>query len=119
VVSWFKNLFSGDREPTEAELLLSARDNFMASQEASDAPWALFEIRDFPADGQIKVEFNWNDAFIKRINALGFQGETAEDAVQLFFYTSQMRPESLAGGDEVVQADGTPNLSSPTNRMVS
>lgn len=118
-MNWFKR-FGKKREPTEAELLLSARDNFMAMQESETVPWAMFEIRDFESDGQIKVEFNWNDAFIKRINGLGFQAETEEDSVQLFFYTSQMKPTAISdmGGDQTVQADGTPNLSSPTNRMV-
>lgn len=119
MVNWFKRLFGGAKPPSEAEQLLSARDNFMALQESTETPWAMFEIADFKDDGQIKVEFNWNQAFIKRINALGFQAETEEDSVQLFFYTSQMKPTSLSGGDDAVQADGTPNLSSPANRMVT
>jgi hypothetical protein len=76
---------------------------------------------DFPEDGQIKVEFNWNAAFIKRINALGFQAENEQDTVQLFFYASQMKPRDLAdlgGDDDAAQSDNHPTLTSPTNRVV-
>lgn len=118
MVNWFKRLF-GARSPSDAEQLLSTRENFMALQESAETPWAIFEIADFKDDGQIKVEFNWNPAFIKRINALGFQAETEEDSVQLFFYTSQMKPTSLSGGDDPVQAEETLTLSAPVNRIVT
>lgn len=113
MVKWFKRLF----EPPIEEL--SVRDAFMAAQEKQDEPWAMFEIVGFHANDQIKVEFNWNEAFIKRINELGFQAETPEDSVQLFFYASQMKPTELSGGDDTVQSDGTPQLSSPSNRMMT
>lgn len=102
------------RETAEAAALLTVRDQFIAAQEDVDAPWAMFEIADFPEDGQVKVEFNWNEAFIKRINALGFQAENEQDSVQLFFYTASMKPSEL---DEAV-AEGTPNLGSPLNRVM-
>jgi hypothetical protein len=107
-MQWLKNLF-GSRKLSDAEQLLSTRDAFMAAQEGTETPWAMFEVMGFEANGQIRVEFNWNDAFIKRI---------AEDAVQLFFYASQMKPTELSGGDEAVQADQTPQLSAPANRIV-
>jgi hypothetical protein len=139
VVSWIKRLFGAGkpalspREAKQAKLLeeamrseaekmaqaaslLTVRDQFVASQEDVETPWAMFEIRDFPVDGQIKVEFNWNDAFIKRINELGFQAETEQDSVQLFFYTAGMRPTELTD-DEPVVAAATPNLGSPLNRI--
>jgi hypothetical protein len=66
----------------------------------SKEPWASFEIDGFEQDGRVKVRFNFNKAFIEKINALGFQAETDEDTVQLFFYTSMMRPAAL-GGEQV------------------
>jgi hypothetical protein len=104
-----KNLFK--------RFFASARDKFLQQQENSDEPWAMFEVVDFEQSGRIKVEFNWNAAFIERINALGFHAETEEDSVQLFFYASQMKPTELSVGDDPVQADATPRLSSPANIM--
>lgn len=96
------------------------RAAFIKSQEASDQPWAMFEVDGFEDDGKIKVIFNWNEAFIKKIQELGFHAETAEDSVQLFFYTSQMKPTELAdmGGDESVQSAEHPNMSPNVNRVV-
>lgn len=69
---------------------------FNKLHEQSTEPWATFEVQSFSDDGQMKIEFNWNKAFIQKIHSLGFHAETEQDSVQLFFYTSQMRPTSLA-----------------------
>lgn len=100
------------------EQTMTLREAFMQSQEQAASPWAMFEVIGFEPNGQIKVEFNWNEAFIKHIQELGFHAETPEDSVQLFFYASQMKPTALSGGDDAVQADETPQLSSPANRVV-
>lgn len=89
----------------------STREAFILENEASTEPWAIFEIAGIESDGRIKVQFNWNDAFISAINAMGFEAETEDDAVQLFFYTSQMRPTTLSESlDEADRAD-LPTLS--------
>lgn len=88
-------------------------------KEAADVPWACFEISDFEADGRIKVKFNWNPQFIAKIKQLGFQAETDEDTVQLFFYTSSMRPTQLANDpqDDPIQSSAHPSLSSIQNEI--
>lgn len=93
------------------------RQSYLDEQEALETPWATFEIGGFEDDGRIKVMFNWNAAFIKKINALGFQAETEEDSVQLFFYASQLRPTHLTEGDDPVRSDNHPTLSSQQNVM--
>ncbi len=95
-----------------------ARNNFIELQESIETPWAMFEVNDIENDGRIKVIFNWNDAFIKSIQEMGFHAETPEDSVQLFFYTSQMKPTELTGGDETVQSSEHPGMSPNTNRMI-
>lgn len=95
-----------------------ARIAFLEAQEADPKPWAIFEVDGFEADGRIKVVFNWNDAFIKAIQEMGFHAETPEDSVQLFFYTSQMKPTELTAGDEAVQSDQHPGMSANVNRMI-
>jgi hypothetical protein len=88
------------------------------SQARSKNPWASFEIVGFEKDGRIKVNFNWNDAFIKRIHELGFKAETEEDSVQLFYYTSQMRPTEMDGAEEdPAISSGHPNLQSDTHSL--
>ena len=74
--------------------VFSEQHKYITDQEALSTPWAMFEILGF-ADDQVKVEFHWNKPFIENIKGLGFEGETEEDAVQLFFYASQMKPTSL------------------------
>ena len=106
MVSWGKKLLSREDKPT-------ARQVYFEEQEAVDTPWATFEITGFDENG-IKVEFNWNAAFIAKIRELGFDAETEEDCVQLFFYTSQMRPAMLAG-DDPVQSTEHPTLSGQQN----
>ena len=102
----------------EAKELLGIRETFIAAQETVGSPWAMFEVVGFEDDGRIKVEFNWNPSFITRLNEMGFTAETPEDTVQLFFYTAQMKPTSLDGGDSTVRSDDLPTLSQNANRIV-
>ncbi len=106
MVKWIKRLFGKSLQSTVDERL------------NSDTPWAMFEIVGFSEDGKIKVEFNWNPAFIAKLDELGFTAETEQDTVQLFFYASQMKPTSLEGGDPTVQDVNLPLLSPNANRMV-
>lgn len=92
---------------------------YLASKEKSSEPWACFEIAGFEAGGRVKVKFNWNQEFIKRIKALGFDAETDEDTVQLFFYTSSLRPSHLSADieDDMVQPSAHPQLSQVSNEI--
>lgn len=78
-------------------------------------PWAMLEIQAFEPDGRIRMGFDYNPAFVEKIKELGYQAETDEDTVQLFFVASALRPMHLAGGDEAVQSNEHPNLSSQQN----
>lgn len=59
-------------------------------------PRASFTVTAIETDGRIRVEFDWNETFITKINALGYQADTQEDTVRMFFYASSMRPEYLS-----------------------
>ena len=81
-------------------------------------PWASFEIMGFEDDGRVKVNMNWNHAFIEHIHRLGFKAETEEDSVQLFFYTAQARPTAMDGAEEnPAVSSGHPNLQSDTHQL--
>ncbi len=84
----------------------------------SKTPRASFAINGFESDGRIKVEFTWNKAFIEKIQALGFEAETEEDCVQLFFFASAMRPMQLSAGDDPVQSTAHPTLSGRQNVLM-
>jgi hypothetical protein len=86
------------------------------SRSTSKDPWASFEVVGFEKDGRIKVICNWNKAFLQKIYSLGFQAETEEDSVQLFFYTAQARPTELDGSDpDAAVSSGHPNLMTDTH----
>lgn len=108
-------LLKRSKKKKVVEEVLKERDAFIEYHEGSSKPWAMFEIDGFEEDGRIKVRFSWNSAFIKKINDLGFQAETEDDSVQLFFYASQMRPTELSSGDDAVQSAEHPQLSSQQN----
>lgn len=80
-------------------------------------PWAMLEVESFEADGRIKMSFDYNEAFVAKIKSLGFEAETDEDCVQLFFVASALRPAELAG-DTPVQSSEHPNLSSQQNVLI-
>jgi hypothetical protein len=98
-----KGLFGGKKE--------------QVATKKSDLPWACFEVVGFEEDGRIKVGFDWNPAFITKINSLGFKAETEEDTVQLFFYAASMRPTSFGGEDSPPELLEHPNLASDTHLL--
>ena len=90
---------------------------FSRAMRGGDA-WAMLEVQQFENDGRIKMAFDYNDAFIAKIKSLGFDAGTDEECVQLFFVTSALRPEALVSGDDVVQPDAHPALSSQQNVLM-
>jgi hypothetical protein len=84
----------------------------------SKHPWSAFETNGMDKDGRIGWSMRWNQAFIKHLNAAGFQGLSDEETVQQFFMMSQMLPEELANqGTDVVNPAATPNLTSEANTL--
>jgi hypothetical protein len=120
MLQFLKSLFTKKvKSDVNANGLLNAKQVFLAEQSKLETPWAMFEIVNFDDEGQVKVEFNWNDEFIARLDELGFTAETEEDTVQLFFYASQMQPSKLSevSGDESVQIQDLPNLHQNVNKV--
>lgn len=110
-MKWLKGLFA----PSAPKL----RDKLTSVYEKDGTPWAAFEVVGFEEDGRVKVNFAWNQKFITKIKALGFDAETDEDRVQLFFFASSMRPTSLNAdpGDDPVQSEAHPQLSAINNEL--
>lgn len=81
-----------------------------------DEPRASFTITGIEAE-RIRVEFDWNTAFIKHVHELGFVGETEEDTVQMFFYASSMRPTGIPSETQDLTAPEV-RLTHAANRLV-
>ena len=117
MVKWFRALAARliDSEASAKK----ARANFVRNQELLPSPWASFEVNGFEDDGRVKVDFTWNQAFVKKIKALGFEAETDQDCVQLFFFASSLRPTTMAdsASDDPVQSTAHPQLSEIHNEL--
>lgn len=85
----------------------------------SKKPWACFETDGFSEDG-LGVAMRWNPAFIEHLHAVGIQGATDQETVQLFFLFMASRISDGVGGEEDVvnPSGGTPSLTSEANRFV-
>lgn len=81
------------------------------------SPWAMLEVEKFEDDGRIKMSFDYNDAFVAKIKSMGFEAETDEDCVQLFFVASALRPATVSG-DDPVQPASHPTLSEQQNVLI-
>lgn len=79
----------------------------------SKKPWASFETSG-PIDGRLEFTMSWNDAFIHGLKVAGYEGQTEEEMVQMFYLSTQMLPESLLE-DDVVNPSATPNLTNEAN----
>lgn len=93
--------------------------NFFKSKDVKKGPWASFSVTGFESDGRVKIEMDWNDEFITKAKALGFEAETDQDIVQLFFYTSQMRPAYMGEDPESdpISPAAHPNLSNENHSL--
>lgn len=82
----------------------------------SKKPWARFTIDKIATDNQISFHMSWNKSFIKKINELGFFGESDEETIQNFLFSSLMYPKDLEE-DEVVVSEYHPQLQNETNTL--
>lgn len=80
----------------------------------SKKPWARFTIDKITPDDQIPFQMSWNKAFIKKINMLGFFGESDEETIQNFLFSSLMYPKDIE--NEVV-SEYHPQLQNETNKL--
>ncbi|QDJ96496.1 hypothetical protein Xoosp13_310 [Xanthomonas phage Xoo-sp13] len=53
-------------------------------QRNSSEPWVEVIGQEFNADGDLKIQLDWNDAFIKYLRSNGFKGQTDDILVQMW-----------------------------------
>jgi hypothetical protein len=83
----------------------------------SPKPWACFETTGPGADGRIEFSISWNVEFIKQLRSAGFEAETEEAMVQMFFVSARMIPENplLNEDDDTINPEAMPRLTSEAN----
>lgn len=79
----------------------------------SKKPWIEI-ISDGIEDGQVKLEFEWNTAFVNDIRAHGFVGHTEEECIQLWLEAlTRQTPQEIA--EDVVDHPSPANHPSLSN----
>lgn len=81
----------------------------------SSKPWASFETAGPTPDGRVEFTMSWNDAFIDVLKRAGYEGQTEEEMVQLFYLSTQMIPENFLDELDVINPEATPKLTSEAN----
>lgn len=80
----------------------------------SKKPWASFETGGPTDEGRIAFTISWNDAFIDVLKKAGYEADTEEEMVQLFYLSTQMIPESVLEEveNDIINPAATPKLTS-------
>jgi len=71
-----------ERERVAAEE--KAREDEAAKMKASDEPWVIIKAMVPDTKKGIKVELDWNDAFIKHLRANGYTGPDDDTVIQRY-----------------------------------
>ena len=82
----------------------------------SKKPWARFITNGIDDEGQVRFDMAWNKAFLRNIEAYGFDGESEEISVQNFLFGSMMLPKEIFDDEEITSTEH-PNLRSETNKL--
>lgn len=78
----------------------------------SSTPWAAIEFNGVQ-EGAVAFSMSWNEAFIRNLDSVGFTGINQEETVQNFLlYIANMQAVQ-----DVVNPEGTPNLSNEANTL--
>ena len=83
----------------------------------SKAPWACFETSGFD-EGGLGISMHWNPAFIKHLHEHGIQGITEQETLQLFFLFTASRISDSFVGEDTVNPEEMPTLTSEANTLV-
>lgn len=82
----------------------------------SKKPWACFETDGPDSHGKVSFSISYNSAFVKNLEALGWEGTTPEETVQMFFLQIRMIPDEFVS-DDAINPEATPNLTNESNTL--
>jgi len=87
------------------------------SHKYSKTPWFQFETSGIDKDGGVAMDLSWNPAFISHLREVGFLGTDEQDMVRQFMLAITLPPELMDIGDEPVQSEAHPQLTSDNNYL--
>ena len=88
------------------------------TQQGGKEPFSLYYTSGIDASGQAPIQFIWNKAFVENIRRFGYECETEEETIELFYLAT--RPVSLAQAaqeDEEIVSEEHPRLSNDTHHL--
>lgn len=68
-------------------------------------------------NGQAPIQFVWNKAFIDNLRMAGYECETEEETVELFYVATRPTPQQYEDLEESVNSDDHPRLSNDANYL--
>jgi hypothetical protein len=68
-------------------------------------------------NGQAPIQFVWNKAFVENLRAFGYDCETEEETVELFYIATRPTPQQYDDPEEVVNSEDHPLLSNDTHSL--
>lgn len=93
----------------------SKLDVFTWMNRRGKTPWARFTFKGIVEDGIVPIEFDYNDAFIKQLRDIGFEGINEDEIVQQFMISLVM-PKAVE--DDIINSSSHPTLTSEMNALV-
>ena len=73
-----------EKERIKREEDLKAREQYLSRMKDSPEPWMELVAISANEKGQIKIELEWNDAFVKQLRESGFTGPDDETVMQRY-----------------------------------
>ena len=73
-----------EKERIKREEDLKAREQYLSRMKSSPEPWMELVAISANEKGQIKIELDWNDAFVKQLRENGFVGPDDETVMQRY-----------------------------------
>ena len=73
-----------EKERIKREEDLKAREQYLSRMKDSPEPWMELVAISANEKGQIKIELEWNDAFVKQLRENGFVGPDDETVMQRY-----------------------------------
>ena len=87
------------------------------TQQKSKEPFGAYFTSGITEDGQAPIQFIWNKAFVENIRKYGYETETEEETVELFYLAT--RPAQYVPGEDPVQSEEHPRLSNDAHTFRS